>query len=87
MRVQRPLLGGKPTRDKAGNVIPHDATVGDPIDDQNRPDRKQDENTDAHCERRQQPEGGPILIQMIWLLLVTGRYGRAGRCGSPRLSA
>ena len=70
VRVQRPLLGGKPTRDKARNVIPHDATVSDPIDDQNRADRKQDENTDAHYERRQQPDSGHTLMQMIWLPLL-----------------
>ena len=47
MFAQRSFLGGKHARDKAGGVFPHDAAVGDPIDDQNRTDRKQDENTDA----------------------------------------
>ena len=65
MFTQRSLLGGKPARDKTRGVFPHYVTVGDPIDDQNRPNRKQDEDTDAHNERRQQPEGGLILIQMI----------------------
>jgi hypothetical protein len=63
--TQRSLLGGKPARDKTRGVFPHYVTVGDPIDDQNRPNRKQDEDTDAHDERRQQPEGGLILRQMI----------------------
>ena len=43
------------------------------------PTEKQDENTDAHYERRQQPEGEPILIQMILAAAVAGRYGRAAR--------
>jgi hypothetical protein len=63
--TQRSLLGGKPARDKTRGVFPHYVTVGDPIDDQNRPNRKQDEDTDAHDERRQQPECGLILRQMI----------------------
>ena len=73
---QRSLLGGKPARDQAGRVFPHDATVGDPIDDQDRTDRKQHENTDAHDERRQQPESVPFLIQMISAAQVAGHHGR-----------
>src|SRR5262249_55839668 len=52
--AQRPLLGGELVRDKAGNVLAHNVAVGGPIDDQDRTDRDQDENADAHDERRQQ---------------------------------
>ena len=68
MFPQRSLLGGKHARDKAGGVFLHDAAVGDPVNDQNRADRKQHKNADAQHERRHQPEGGPVLIQML------GRY-------------
>ena len=78
--TQRSLLGGKPARDEAGRVFPHDAAVDDPIDDQNRTDRKQDENADAHDERRQQPEGEPIGIQMnLAAAAVAGHHGRPAR--------
>ena len=65
MFPQRSFLGGKHARDKAGGEFLHDAAVGDPVNDQNRADRKQHKNTDAEHERRHQFEGRTILIQML----------------------